>query len=47
MKVVEVEQPQCWKEHQRDIGPCIRKRSKTKEKLTDDFIDDENDLTIR
>lgn len=47
MEVVEIEKPKSRKEHKSNIYPGLRKRGETKEELTDDFINYEDDFSIR
>lgn len=45
--MIEVEQPKSWKEHQDNIDPSLFKRGKAEEKLADNLICNENNLTLR
>ena len=44
--MVEIEKPEGWEEHQHDVDPSVFEGSEGEEELADDFIDDEDNLTI-
>ena len=46
MEVIEVEKPEGREEHKGNVDPGVWERGKAEEKLADDFVDYENDLSV-